>query len=163
MAITLKKKPELDLNGTRWVHFKLDEEGEHLVPSEMEEGSDLSLLVGSTAAPLFRSHHALIQRHMASIDAQARVGTRDFNPVVLEPVKFDSMDDMLVGLVAKHLIQDWKGVQEEAEKGVPAEYTPERGRILLGQYPELYWLSLKIGTDIALRAEARAEETSGKS
>lgn len=163
MAITLKKKPELDLNGTRWVHFKLDEDGEHLLPVDLEEGADLSLLVGSTASPLFKSHHALINRHMASIDAQARVGTREFDPIALEEVKFDSMDDMLIGLVAKHLIRDWKGVQEEEEKGIPAPYTPERGVVLLRQYPELYWLSLKTGTDIALRAEARAEETSGKS
>lgn len=163
MAITLKKKPELDLHGTRWVHFKLDEEGSHLLPIDMEEGSDLSLLVGSTANPLFKSHHALINRHMTSIDAQARVGTREFDPIALEEVKFDSMDDMLKGLVAKHLIQDWRGVQEEEEPGVPAPYNAERGISLLGQYPELYWFSLKTGTDIALRAEARAEETSGKS
>lgn len=163
MAITLKKKPELDLNGTRWVHFKLDEDGEHLLPVDLEEGSDLSLLVGSTANPLFRSHHALIQRHMASIDAQTRVGSRDFDPAVLEPVKFDSMDEMLIGLVAKNLIQGWKGVQEEEEKGVPAEYTPERGRVLLGQYPELYWFALKVGTDIATRAAERTQETVGKS
>lgn len=162
MAITLKKKPELDLHGTRWVHFKLDEEGGHLLPIDIEEGSDLSLLVGSTANPLFKSHHALINRHMTSIDAQARVGTREFDPIALEEVKFDSMDDMLKGLVAKHLIQDWKGVQEEEDPGVPAPYTAERGITLLGQYPELYWFSLKTGTDIALRAEARAEETSGK-
>lgn len=163
MAITLKKKPELDLDGTRWVHFKLDDSGEHLLPNQSEEGADLSLLVGSTANPLFRSHHALIQRHMSAIDAQARVGTKEFSPLALDPLKFDSMDDMLVGLVSKHLVKDWKGVQEEAEKGVPAPYTQERGQVLLRQYPELYWFVLQTGADIAHRIKEKTQETVGKS
>ena len=34
MAITLKKKPEIDLYGTRWLHLKLDEQG-HLSPCDV--------------------------------------------------------------------------------------------------------------------------------
>ncbi|MFF6500392.1 hypothetical protein ACET33_18740 [Pseudomonas aeruginosa] len=38
MAITLKKKPEIDLYGTRWLHLKLDEQG-HLSPCDVEAGA----------------------------------------------------------------------------------------------------------------------------
>ncbi|MGA4816952.1 hypothetical protein ACPA9J_27660 [Pseudomonas aeruginosa] len=79
MAITLKKKPEIDLYGTRWLHLKLDEQG-HLSPCDVEAEADLSLLVGSTGDPLFQSHHAMINRHMQAIDAQAGVGTSQFQP-----------------------------------------------------------------------------------
>ncbi|WP_446934221.1 hypothetical protein [Pseudomonas aeruginosa] len=80
MAITLKKKPEIDLYGTRWLHLKLDEQG-HLSPCDVEAEADLSLLVGSTGDPLFQSHHAMINRHMQAIDAQAGVGTSQFSPL----------------------------------------------------------------------------------
>jgi hypothetical protein len=161
--ITLKKKPELDLDGTRWVHFKLEKGSKHLKQVAVEEGADLSLLVGSTASPLFTSHHALIQRHMDRIDRQAQVGTKAFDPLALGSVVFDSIDDMLIRLVCSQLIQDWKGVQEEAEPGVPAEYTAARGEVLLNEYPELYWIALRTGTDVANRAEAQVKETAGKS
>ncbi|HHT4399906.1 TPA: hypothetical protein ACTY0H_006719, partial [Pseudomonas aeruginosa] len=85
MAITLKKKPEIDLYGTRWLHLKLDEQG-HLSPCDVEAGADLSLLVGSTGDPLFQSHHAMINRHMQAIDAQAGVGTSQFSPLTLADV-----------------------------------------------------------------------------
>ncbi|MGK8345406.1 hypothetical protein ACRS2Z_28340 [Pseudomonas aeruginosa] len=162
MAITLKKKPEIDLYGTRWLHLKLDEQG-HLSPCDVEAEADLSLLVGSTGDPLFQSHHAMINRHMQAIDAQAGVGTSQFSPLTLADVQFDNIDNLLIGLVARHIIKDWKGVQDEAAPGVPADYTPERGQALMRQHPDAYWLALKTGTDIAVRADLRTQETVGKS
>ncbi|MCY1559995.1 hypothetical protein D9M68_970840 [compost metagenome] len=54
-------------------------------------------------------------------------------------------------------------MQEEAEKGVPAPYTQERGQVLLRQYPELYWFVLQTGADIAHRIKEKTQETVGKS
>lgn len=163
MAITLKKKPELDLHGTRWVHFKLDKETGRLAPHPVEEEADLSLLVASIMNPLYQSHLALIQRHIARIDMAAGVGTREFDPAALGEVAYDEQGRLLVVLASEQLIKDWKGVQEEEEPGVPAEYTPVRCQVLLNEYPELYLFAIQTGNDIAARIELRAQETVGKS
>jgi hypothetical protein len=163
MAITLKKKPELDLHGTRWVHFKLAKEGGRLAPHAVEEGSDLSLLVASIMNPLYQSHLALIQRHIARIDMAAGVGTREFDPAALGEVAYDEQGRLLVVLATEQLIKDWKGVQEAEEPGVPAEYTPARCKVLLDDHPELYLYAIQAGNDIAARIEQRAQETAGKS
>lgn len=163
MAITLKKKPELDLHGTRWVHFKLDPVSGRLAPHPVEEDADLSLLVASIMNPLYQSHLALIQRHIARIDMAAGVGTRDFDPAALGEVAYDEQGRLLVVLATEQLIKDWKGVQEAEEPGVPAEYTPGRCKVLLDDHPELYLFAIQTGNDIAARIELRTQETVGKS
>lgn len=163
MAITLKKKPELDLHGTRWVHFKLDKETGRLAPHAVEEGADLSLLVASIMNPLYQSHLALIQRHIARIDQDAGVGTQQFDPAALGEVAYDEQGRLLVALATEQLIKDWKGVQEAEEPGIPAEYTPARCKVLLDDHPELYLFAIQTGNDIAIRVKQRTEETVGKS
>jgi len=146
MGITIAKKPELDIDGTRWV--------------EIAKGA--KILVGSTASPLYKSHYALIQRHLASIDMQTRVGTKDFSIADAEPVVFEQESEMLFDLVSKHLIQDWEGVDEAESPGIPAPYSPELCKALLRQMPEVYFLAIKTGSDIARRIVENAQATAKK-
>lgn len=146
MGITIAKKPELDIDGTRWV--------------EIAPGA--KILVGSTAAPLYKSHYALIQRHLASIDMQTRVGTVEFSIAAAAPVVFEQEDEMLIDLVAKHLIKDWEGIDEADSPGVPAPYTPELCKALIRQLPKVYFLAIQTGSDIARRIEEKAQATAEK-
>jgi hypothetical protein len=146
MGITIAKKPELDIDGTRWV--------------EIAPGA--KILVGSTASPLYKSHYALIQRHLVSIDMQARVGTKDFSVADAESVVFEQEDDMLVDLVSKHLIKGWEGIDEADSPGVPAPYSPELCKALIRQMPEVYFLAIRTGSDIARRIEEKAQATAEK-
>ncbi|ATR82788.1 hypothetical protein CS390_09570 [Pseudomonas sp. HLS-6] len=146
MGITIANKPELDINGTRWV--------------EIAPGA--KILVGSTASPLYKSNYALIQRHLASIDMQTRVGTKDFSIADAAPVVFEQEDEMLVDLVSTHLIKAWEGIDEVDNPGVPAPYSPALCKALIRQMPNVYFLAIKTGSDIARRIEEKAQVTAEK-
>ncbi|NQD74119.1 hypothetical protein [Pseudomonas sp. CM27] len=143
MGITIAKKPELDLNGQRWVKFAPGAE----------------ILVGSIASPIYKSHQALINRHLALINQQARVGTAEFNLSEIPDVELETDDDLFIELAAKHLIKDWKGVDVEERPGEPAPYTPELCIQLIKQMNSVYFLALRTGTDIARRVEEKAAAT----
>jgi len=143
MGITIAKRPELDLNGQRWVEFAPGAE----------------ILVGSIASPIYKSHQALINRHLALINQQARVGTAEFSLADIPDVELETDDDLFIELAAKHLIKDWKGVDVEERPGEPAPYTPELCIQLLKQMNSVYFLALRTGTDIARRVEEKAAAT----
>ncbi|CAH0649168.1 MULTISPECIES: hypothetical protein [unclassified Pseudomonas] len=143
MGITIAKKPELDLNGQRWVEFAPGAE----------------ILVGSIASPIYKSHQALINRHLALINQQARVGTSEFSLSDIPDVELETDDDLFIELAAKHLIKDWKGVDVEERPGEPVPYTPELCIQLIKQMNSVYFLALRTGTDIARRVEEKAAAT----
>ncbi len=69
MGITIAKKPELDINGERWVHFKVGSDG---LAVKCDKGPDTaSILVASIANPIYKSHQAVIRRHLAALNQQA--------------------------------------------------------------------------------------------
>lgn len=146
MGITIAKKPELDINGQRWVEFAPGAE----------------ILVSSIANPIYRSHQALINRHLAAINQQAGVGTAEFSVGSIPDVQLETDDDLFVELAAKHLIKDWKGVDVEENPGEPAPYSPELCTALINQMPSMYFLALRTATDIARRIEEKAKATAEK-
>lgn len=146
MAFTIAKKPELDINGTRWVEF----------------APGAKILVGSIANPIYKSHQALIRRHLAAINQQTGVGTTEFNVSTIPGVEFETDDDMFVDLAARHLIKDWEGVDVEERPGQPAAYSPELCKALIEQMPEVYFLALRTAVDIAKRVEEQAAATAEK-
>lgn len=143
MGITIAKKPELDINGQRWVEFAPGAE----------------ILVGSIANPLYKSHQALINRHLALINQQARVGTAEFSLSDIPDVELETDDDLFIELAAKHLIRDWKGVDIEERPGEPAPYSPELCVQLIKQMNSVYFLALRTGNDIARRVEEKTQAT----
>ena len=146
MGLTIAKKPELDINGERWVEF----------------APGAQILVGSIASPLYKSHQALINRHLAAINQQARVGTAEFSLSDIPDVELETDDDLFVELAAKHLIKDWKGVDVEEKPGEPAPYSAELCIALINQMPSVYFLALRTATDIARRVEEKAAATAEK-
>ncbi|WP_448196607.1 hypothetical protein [Pseudomonas putida] len=146
MGITIAKKPELDINGQRWVEFAPGAE----------------ILVGSIANPLYKSHQALINRHLAAINQQAGIGTSGFSLAAIPDVELETDDDLFIELAAKHLIKDWKGVDVEEKPGVPAPYSPELCVQLIKQMNSVFFLALRTATNIAVRAEEKAQETAKK-
>ncbi|ANY87651.1 MULTISPECIES: hypothetical protein [Pseudomonas] len=146
MAFTIAKKPELDISGERWVEF----------------APGAQILVGSIANPLYKSHQALINRHLAAINQQARVGTAEFSLSEIPDVELETDDDLFVELAAKHLIKDWKGVDVEEKPGEPAPYSAELCIALINQMPSVYFLALRTATDIARRVEEKAAATAEK-
>ncbi|QZI68670.1 hypothetical protein K5F93_19985 [Pseudomonas protegens] len=146
MAIVITQAPKLDLEGTRWV--------------EIDAG--VKIKIGSAGNPKFKSHHALILRHQSIVDSRYGVGTDGFNPANSEIAEIESMDEMLVDLVCKHLILDWEGVEEAEAPGVNAPYTQERGKLLIAARPDVYFTALQVASDIAMRAEEKTKETVGK-
>lgn len=146
MGLTIAKKPELDVNGERWV--------------QIAPGAEI--LVGSIANPIYKSHQALVRRHLAAINQQAGIGTDDFTIAALPESASETDDDLFIDLASRHLIKDWKGIDEEANPGVPAPYTPERCRALIEQMPEVYFLALRTAVDIAKRVEQQAADTAEK-
>lgn len=146
MGITIAKKPELDINGQRWVEFAPGAE----------------ILVSSIANPIYRSHQALVNRHLAAINQQAGVGTADFSIGAIPDVQLETDDELFVELAAKHLIKDWKGVDVEEKPGEPAPYSPELCVALINQMPSMYFLALRTATDIMRRVEEKAKATSEK-
>ena len=146
MGLTIAKKPELDVNSERWV--------------QIAPGAEI--LVGSIANPIYKSHQALVRRHLAAINQQAGIGTDDFTIAALPDSASETDDDLFIDLASRHLIKDWKGIDEEANPGVPAPYTPERCRALIEQMPEVYFLALRTAVDIAKRVEQQAAETAEK-
>ncbi len=146
MAITIAKKPELDINGQRWV--------------EIAPGAEL--LVGSIAAPLYRSHLAVLNRHMGAINSQCGVGTTEFSIANLPEVEFENSDDLYFDLVSTHLVKDWKGIDVAESPGVPAPYSPALCKELFEQMPSAYFAALKAGHDIAKRIEEKAAATAEK-
>lgn len=141
------KTPKLDANSERWI-----------TPIE-----GLKLKVGSISNPAFRSHNAIVRRHIDKLDARFKVGTPDFNPAEIDVTEIS--DDLLIDSVAKHLLIDWEGVGTTDESGAenPIPYTPESGKALLLQHPELYWAVLGTASDIAAGKEEQKKETVGKS
>lgn len=141
------KTPKLDANSERWI-----------TPIE-----GLKLKVGSISNPAFRSHNAIVRRHIDKLDARFKVGTPDFNPAEIDVTEIS--DDLLIDSVAKHLLIDWEGVGTADESGAenPIPYTPESGKALLLQHPELYWAVLSTASDIAAGKEEQKKETVGKS
>ncbi|KYC26097.1 hypothetical protein [Pseudomonas sp. ABFPK] len=146
MGITIAKKPELDISGERWVEF----------------APGAQILVGSIANPLYKSHQALINRHLAAINQQVRVGTAEFSLSDIPDVELETDDDLFVELAAKHLIKDWKGVDVEEKPGEPATYSAELCIALINQMPSVYFLALRTATDIARRVEEKAAATAEK-
>ena len=146
MGITIAKKPELDISGERWVEF----------------APGAQILVGSIANPIYKSHQALINRHLAAINQQARVGTAEFSLSDIPDVELETDDDLFVELAAKHLIKDWKGVDVEEKPGEPATYSAELCIALINQMPSVYFLALRTATDIARRVEEKAAATAEK-
>ncbi|CAM3893730.1 hypothetical protein CCOS865_02231 [Pseudomonas reidholzensis] len=146
MAFTIAKKPELDINGERWVEFAPGAE----------------ILVASIANPIYKSHQALINRHLASINQQAGVGTAEFSVGAIPDVQLETDDDLFVELAAKHLIKDWRGVDVEENPGQPAPYSPELCVALINQMASVYFLALRTATDIARRVEEKAKATAEK-
>lgn len=146
MGITIAKKPELDINGQRWVEFAPGAE----------------ILVSSIANPIYRSHQALVNRHLAAINQQTGVGTADFSIGAIPDVQLETDDELFVELAAKHLIKDWKGVDVEEKPGELAPYSPELCVALINQMPSMYFLALRTATDIARRVEEKAKATAEK-
>lgn len=160
MGITIAKKPELDVNGERWVHFQVTKEGA-AVKCEAGENT-AAILVGSIANPIYKSHQALINRHLAAINQQAGIGTSGFSLSAIPDVEIETDDDLFIELAAKHLIKDWKGIDVEDKPGVPAPYSPELCIRLIKQLNGVYYLALRTATDIAVRSEEKAQETAKK-
>ncbi|WP_233453225.1 hypothetical protein [Pseudomonas carnis] len=146
MGITINKKPELDISGRRWV--------------EIAPGA--KILVGSIASPMYKSHQALIKRHLAAIDQQTRVGTKEFKLADIPNAEFEADDDLFIDLASRHLIFDWEGVDISEKPGVQAKYTPELCAQLIRQMPSVYFTAMRAGLDVAVRAEEKAQETAGK-
>jgi len=146
MGITINKKPELDISGRRWV--------------EIAPGA--KILVGSIASPMYKSHQALIKRHLAAIDQQTRIGTQAFSLADIPNAEFEADDDLFIDLAARHLIFDWEGVDVSETPGVQAEYTPELCVQLIRQMPSVYFVAIQTGLDVAVRAEEKAQDTAGK-
>lgn len=146
MGLTIAKKPELDINGERWV--------------EIAPGAEI--LVGSIAHPIYKSKQALIRRHLAAINQQAGVGTDEFTVSALPDAASETDDDLFIDLAVRHLIKDWKGVDVEARPGVPAVYSPELCKALIEQMPSVYFTALQTAVDIAKRVEQKAAETAEK-
>lgn len=146
MAFTIGKKPELDVNGTRWVEFS----------------PGAKILVASIANPIYKSHQALIKRHLADIDRQAKVGTAGFNVQDIPQEEIEIDDDLYMDLAARHLIREWEGVDVEDSPGVPAPYSPELCKRLFQQMPSVYFLAVQTGLDIARRTEEKAQATAEK-
>lgn len=146
MGFTIARKPELDLHGQRWVEF----------------APGAKILVGSAADPVYRSHRALVNRHLAAVDSQAGVGTKQFSVAQIPQVEIEVDDELYMDLVAHHLIKDWQGVDVAERPGEPAQYTPELGKALIEQMPSVYFLALRTGVDIANRVEERIKESVGK-
>lgn len=145
MGITIKK-PELDLNGERWVEF----------------AKGAKILVASFGNSAFKSHKALVQRHLDAIDAQTKAGTASFSLAPVADIEFESGDDLFYELAARYLIKDWEGVDVAEKPGIPAKYTPELCIQLMQMMPDVYWLAIRTGLDILTRAEERAAETAKK-
>lgn len=141
------KTPKFDVNAERWI--------------EPMEG--LKLKVGSISNPAFRSHNAMVRRHISKLDDRFKVGTSEFNPADIDVS--DISDDLLIDSVAKHLLLDWEGVGEADEAGneTVIKYASEKGKALMLQHPELYWAVLSTASDIADGKEAQTRETVGKS
>ncbi|WP_312838462.1 hypothetical protein [Pantoea piersonii] len=141
------KTPKFDANSERWI--------------EPMEG--LRLKVGSISNPAFRSHNAMVRRHISKLDERFKVGTSEFNSADIDVT--DISDDLLIDSVAKHLLLGWEGVGEADESGkeTAIEYSAEKGKALLLQHPELYWAVLSTASDIAAGKEAQTQETVGKS
>lgn len=146
MGITIAKKPELDINGQRWVEFAPGAE----------------ILVGSLANPLYKSHQALINRHLALINQQARAGTAEFSLADIPDVQLETDEDLFIELAARHLIKDWKGVDVEEKPGEPVPYSPELCIKLIKQMNSVYFLALRTAGDIARRVEEKAAATAEK-
>lgn len=146
MGLTIAKKPELDVNGERWV--------------QIAPGAEI--LVGSIANPIYKSHQALVRRHLAAVNQQAGIGTDEFTIAALPDAVSETDDDLFIELASRHLIKDWKGIDEEANPGVPAPYTSERCRALIEQMPEVYFVALRTAVDIAKRVEQQAADTAEK-
>ncbi|WP_409279706.1 hypothetical protein [Pseudomonas sp. KCJK8751] len=160
MGITIASKPELDINGERWVHFKIVEGG---LAIKCEPGEDTAaILVASIANPAYKSNQALINRHLASINQQTRVGTAGFSVGAIPDVAFETDDDLFTQLAAHHLIKDWKGVDLEESPGVPAPYSPDLCVKLIKQISSIYFLAVDVAKDIAIRAEQKAQDTAEK-
>lgn len=139
------KTPKFDANSERWI--------------EPMEG--LKLKVCSISNPAFRSHNAMVRRHISKLDDRFKVGTPEFNPAEIEST--DVSDDLLIDSVAKHLLLDWAGVGEEIDgKQQAIDYTPEKGKVLLQQQPELYLAVLSAASEIAEGKEEQKKETVGK-
>ncbi|MEG0968958.1 MAG: hypothetical protein RSG92_26675 [Pseudomonas sp.] len=147
MAFTIAKKPELDINGTRWVEF----------------APGAKILVGSIASPIYKSHQSLIKRHLAAIDQQSKVGTAAFNVADIPQEQIEIDDDLYTDLAARHLIKDWEGVDVADQPGVPASYSPELCKQLIEQMPSVYFLAVRTGLDIARRIEEKTQATAEKS
>lgn len=145
MGITIRK-PELDREGQRWVEFT----------------KGAKILVASFGNPLFKSHKAIVERHLGAIDAQTKTGTKDFSLAPVADIEFESGDDLYYELAARYLIKDWEGVDVAENPGVPAEYTPELCIQLLQMMPDVYWVAIRTSLDIMTRAEERAKETAKK-
>ncbi len=141
------KTPKFDANSERWI----------------EPMDGLKLKVGSISNPAFRSLNAMVRRHIEKLDSRFKVGTSDFNPAEVDVSEVS--DDLLIDSVAQHLLLGWDGVGEASEDGkeVAIEYTPEKGKALLLQHPELYWSVLSTASDIAAGKEEQKKETVGKS
>lgn len=160
MGITIAKKPELDINGQRWVHFKVGPGG---LAVKCEQGPDTAaILVASIANPIYKSHQAVIRRHVAALNHQAGVGTAGFTIDSIPDVELETDDDLFIDLATKHLIKDWKGIDVEERPGEAAAYTPELCKSLIEQMPSIYFLALRTGLDIAKRIEEQAQATAEK-
>lgn len=111
--------------------------------------------------PAFRSHNTMVRRHISKLDDRFKVGSPEFNPAEIEST--DVSDDLLIDSVAKHLLLDWEEVGEEVDgKQQPIDYTPEKGKTLLLQQPELYLAVLSSASDIEEGKEKQKKETVGK-
>lgn len=143
----LLKTPKFDANSERWI----------------EPVKGLKLKVGSIRNPAFRSHNAMVRRHIDKLDARFKVGTTEFNPAEVDASEVS--DDLLIDSVVQHLLMNWEGVGEADENGeeMPIDYSPEKGKALLLQHPELYWAILSAASDIAAGKEEQTKDTVGKS
>ncbi len=140
------KSPKFDADSARWI----------------EPMDGLKLKVGSVSNPAFRSHNAIVRRHISRLDEHFKVGTPEFNPAGIDAS--DVPDDLLIDSVAKYVLLDWEGVGEEVDgKEQAVTYTPEKGKALLSQNPELYWAVLTAATEVAEGKEQQKQETVGKS
>ena len=135
----------LDADGTRWI----------------EPVPGLKLKVGSTSNHGFKSRTALVRRHIDKLDSLFKAGTTDFSLKSVGDI--DSMDDLLLETVSRHLLLDWEGVGEVVdgkEQAIP--YTPEAGLTFLQQNPQFYWAILQAGADIASGKEEQKQDAVGK-
>ena len=128
---------------------KLATDGKLAVEGVWEDiGEGFEVLVARMNNPKYRAYMRKIVR--TKTRSARRVGT-----------DIDQMIELQQEGAVRHLLLDWKGLEDDAGKNIP--YTLEKARELFGTHPDLYDLIIEISSDAELFRLENQEETSGNS